>query len=111
MCIGNGMATKAEKYRAEQQRANQATHPKKAPPKTERADHKAGVEGTAARNLKTAASHVKKGPALEDSGSGKPSRKSTRGSTGRIKLATNLQRREIRRVHSPEARAARSAAR
>jgi hypothetical protein len=54
---------------------------------------------------------VKDGPALEDSNTGKPSRKSTRGSTGHIKLGTNLQRREVRRVHSPEARAARNAVR
>lgn len=105
------MATKAENYRADQQRANQATRPKTAASKTEPGDHKAGVRGTAARNLKTAPSHVKDGPALEDSNSGKPSRKSTRGSTGHIKLGTNLQRREVRRVHSPAARAARSAAR
>jgi hypothetical protein len=44
------MATKAEKYRADQQRANQADKPKKAKPKSEPGEHKAGVEGTAARN-------------------------------------------------------------
>jgi len=69
------------------------------------------VSGTALRNLKTSPSHVKGGPALEDAASGQPSRKSTRRSSGHIKLGTNLQRREIRRVHSPEARAARSAVR
>jgi hypothetical protein len=111
MCIVGIMATKAEKYQADQQRANQATKPKRAPAKVDHGDHKAGVRGTAARNLKTAASHVKDGPALEDSNTGTPSRKSTRGSTGHIKLATNLQRREVRRVHSPAARAARSAVR
>lgn len=105
------MATKAEKYRADQQRENQSGKPKKAPAKADGSDHKAGVRGTAARNLKTASSHVKDGPALEDSTNGKPSRKSTRGSAGHIKLGTNLQRREVRRVHSPEARAARSAVR
>jgi hypothetical protein len=105
------MATKAEKHRAEQQRANQASKPKKAPKKKALSEHKAGVKGTAARNLKTAPSHVKDGPALEDSSTGKPSRKSTRGSTGRIKLATNLQRRQQRRVRSPQARAARNAVR
>lgn len=104
------MATKAESYRAAEQRANQSTNPKR-PSKAPNGHHKAGVHGTAARNLKTAASHVKDGPALEDSSSGKPSRKSTRGSAGHIKLATNLQRRQVRRVHSPKARAARSAVR
>jgi hypothetical protein len=74
------------------------------------AAHKSDVRGTAARNLKTAHSQLKGGPALEDSQSGKPSRKSTRGSSGRVKLGTQLQRRQVRQVHSPEARAARGAA-
>jgi hypothetical protein len=105
------MATKAEAYRAEKQRENQAAHPKRSSARTKSAAHKAGVSGTAARNLKTAASHLKDGPALEDSATGTPSRKSTRGSSGHVKLASNLQRRQIRRVHSPKARAARSAVR
>jgi hypothetical protein len=102
------MATRAELFRSEQERSNQPPKPKKA---KSTADHKQGAHGTAARNLKTSASHVKDGPALEDSESGKPSRKSTRGSSGHIKLATNLQRRQVRRVHSPASRAARSAVR
>lgn len=105
------MATKAETYRAEKQRENQASNPKRASSRTKSTNNKEGVSGTAVRNLKTAASHVKGGPALEDSATGTPSRKSTRGSNGHIKLATNLQRRQVRRVHSPEARAARSAVR
>jgi hypothetical protein len=105
------MATKAEKYRVDEQRSNQSAKPKRAATKVDSAEHKAGVRGTAARNIKTAPSHVKGGPALEDSSTGQPSRKSTRGSTGHIKLASNLQRRQVRRVHSPQARAARSAAR
>ena len=102
------MATRAELFRSEQERKNQPAKPKKA---KFTADHKQDAHGTAARNLKTSASHVKDGPALEDSENGKPSRKSTRGSTGHIKLATNLQRRQIRRVHSPASRAARDAVR
>jgi hypothetical protein len=105
------MATKAESYGADQQRANQAGKRKRAPKKAHDGDHKAGVRGTAARNLKTAPSHLKGGPALEDSNTERPSRKSTRGSSGHIKLGTNLQRRQVRRVHSSEARAARSAVR
>jgi hypothetical protein len=105
------MATKGENHRADQQRANQSAKPKRAPAKLESHADKAGVRGTAAQNLKTAPSHVKDGPALEDSSPERPSRKSTRGSTGHIKLGTNLQRRQIRRVHSPEARAARNAVR
>jgi hypothetical protein len=111
MHLRRSMATRSESYRADQQRANQSNKPKKAATKTNGGEHKAGVRGTAARNIKTAPSHVKDGPALEDSATDRPSRKSTRGSTGHIKLATNLQRRQIRRVHSPAERAARSAAR
>jgi hypothetical protein len=105
------MATRAESYRADQQRKNQASKPKKtkSPPRTPKAD--SGFSGTALRNLKTSPSHVKAGPALEDAEGGRPSRKSTRSSSGHVKLATNLQRRQIRRVHSPEARAAQSAVR
>jgi hypothetical protein len=108
------MATKAEMHKSEMQRENQASNPKRSSSRGKSAAqgaHKEGVSGTAARNLKTAESHVKDGPSLEDSATGKPSRKSTRGSNGHIKLATNLQRRQVRRVHSPKARASRSAVR
>lgn len=105
------MATKAQNQRADQQRANQTTKPKVASSRADVSGHKAGVRGTAARNLKTAPSHLKGGPALEDSNTTRPSRKSTRGSSGHVKLGTNLQRREIRRTHSPAARAARNAVR
>jgi hypothetical protein len=106
------MATKAEQHRADQQVANRVPRAKKAPPRRGPVDgarqgdnHNADLKGTALRNLKTAPSHQKGGPALEDSESGKPSRKSTRGSAGHVKQATNLQRREIRRTHSSKARA------
>ncbi len=105
------MSTRAESYRAEQQRKNQAGKPKKAKRSPRPTKPTAGFSGTALRNLKTSPSHVKEGPALEDAENGKPSRKSTRGSNGHVKLATNLQRRQIRRVHSPESRAAQSALR
>jgi hypothetical protein len=68
-------------------------------------DGRSEYTGTALRNLKTSPSHQKAGPALESSESGKPSRKSTRASAGHVKLATNLQRREIRRTHAPKTRA------
>lgn len=105
------MATRAESYRDEQQRKNQASKPKKAKSAPRAAKPQEGFSGTALRNLKTSPSHVKEGPALEDSDNGRPSRKSTRGSNGHVKLATNLQQRQIRRVHSPESRAAHSAVR
>jgi hypothetical protein len=103
------MATRAETYRAEQQRTNQKKKPKQT--KASPDNHKAGFSGTALRNLKTSPSHVKEGPALEDAADGRPSRKSTRGSNGHVKLATNLQRRQVRRVHSPESRATRDSVR
>lgn len=105
------MATRAEIHRAEEQRENQRKHPKKTKATSGSSKPTGGLTGTGLRNLKTSPSHVKDGPALEDAAGGKPSRKSTRGSAGHVKLATNLQRREIRRVHSPKARATRSAVR
>lgn len=44
---------------------------------------------------------------LEDSGTGRPSRKSTRKGAHRAKPDSNLRRRETRRTRSPEERAAR----
>jgi hypothetical protein len=107
------MSTKAEQHKVEQQRKNQRTNASKRPPAPHGpgGEHKVGVEGTARRNLKTSPSHQKGGPALESSSNGKPSRKSTRGSADHIKLATNLQRRQVRRAHSPSARAERAAVR
>jgi hypothetical protein len=116
MYYGPGMATKAQQFRAEQQRSNRPPKAKKpkrprrdvptntALPGVSATDRKAGGAGTANRN---ASNRKKGGPALEDSATGKPSRKSTRKSLGRVKLATNLTRRQTRKVSSPQARAAR----
>lgn len=103
------MATRGEQAKAEQQRKNQ----KRPLParKSADVDHKAGVEGTARRNLQTSPAKLKGRPALETSADGKPSRKSTRGSSEHIKLATNLQRRQVRRTHSSAARASRASVR
>lgn len=49
--------------------------------------------------------------ALEDSATGKASRKSTRGSSNRAKPDSNLRRREMRRVRAPKTRAMKSKAR
>ena len=51
------------------------------------------------------------GSRLEESASGRPSRKSTRKSEGHIKLASNLTRRTIRKTHAPKTRAAKAASR
>jgi len=107
------MATRGEQAKAEQQRENQRKSPKARTQTgaTAPEEHKAGVEGTARRNLQTSPAKLKGRPALESSANGKPSRKSTRGSSDHIKLATNLQRRQVRRTHSSSARAARARAR
>jgi hypothetical protein len=106
----SGMATKAEQFRANEQRSHQKP---KAVSRDRRLDGslpgKLESGDSARRNLKTSPTHQKGGPALESS-LGKPSRKSTRSSTGRIKLASNLQRRAVRRTHSSQARAERASA-
>lgn len=101
------MATRGEQAKAEQQRQNQKK-PRKATAAPAKPDHKTGVSGTARRNLQTSPSKSKGGPALESSATGKPSRKSTRGSSEHVKLGSNLQRRQVRRVHSSSERAARA---
>ena len=115
LLYNGGMATKAERYRAEQQR--NSSPPKAKAKKAHAADRTvdastAGVSGngTALRNFtKRTANHG--GPALEVSGAGRPSRKSTRSSAGRVKQASNLTRRQTGRVSSSKARATRAVAR
>ncbi len=109
------MATKAERYRAEQQVIRSQAKPKKA--KAHSIDRAvsaatAGVSGvgTARKNLSNR-SNNKGGPALEVSELGPPSRKSTRSSAGRVKSATELTRRQTRRITTPQARAMRAVAR
>jgi hypothetical protein len=109
------MATRAERYRAEQQVTSSQAKPKKA--KAHSIDRAvdattAGVSGvgTARRNL-SKRSNNKGGPALEVSTASTPSRKSTRSSAGRSKSATELTRRQTRRITSPKARATRAVAR
>jgi hypothetical protein len=78
-----------------------------AEPGVNETDRKAGGQLSARRNSKLDTSGMTS--ALEDS-RGKPSRKSTRGSTQRSKAATQLTRRALRKVRSPQARAAKSSA-
>lgn len=104
------MATKAEKFKAEQERLRKPPKPK-APPKRRRvAADAAGGEHTAGRHPSEHAKE-KDGARLEDSATGKPSRKSTRKTQGRVKTTSNLQRRATRKTTSPESRAARAKAR
>jgi hypothetical protein len=105
------MATKAERERARMQRE---AKPDKKPrvrksdgPAT--ADKKAHGKHTAVRNV---TKHVdsRGGAALEDSATGKPSRRSTRKSSGHVKRASNLTRRQVRRNSAPKTRATRAQA-
>lgn len=72
-------------------------------------DRRAGGDSTAKRNVSKRA-ETKGGARLEDSASGKPSRKSTRKSEGHVKSASSLTRREMRKARSPQARAAKAVA-
>lgn len=63
-------------------------------------DRKAGGSSTAARNVKRSTSRAT--AALEDSATGKPSRKSTRGSANRAKAGSKQGRRAKVRAASPK---------
>ncbi len=119
MCF---MATKAQQARAEQLRNNRAPKPKKVrrSPNKEAEERTLAAGNTTNRSKPgktTARRNIAKrsnntgGPALEDSATGKPSRKSTRRSAGHVKMASNLTRRQKRKVSSPSERAARAAVR
>ena len=105
------MATKAEAYMAELFRASRPPRPKKLkkPTRDEHIDSTLldGV-GTMPHNFRA---QSRSGAVLESSANGKPSRKSTRKSSGHIKAASELTRRQVRRLTSPSARAARAAVR
>lgn len=101
-----------------------AAKPKKAPrPKRRRdvpvdtsqpgvsaTDRKAGGGSTAARNRSQHAAK-KATYALEDSATGKPSRRSSRRAANRAKPGSNLTRQKQREIRSPEALAERAKAR
>lgn len=107
------MATKALAYMAELLRQSRPPRPKKLrkTPRDEQIDTTLldGV-GSSPHNF-TKRSDNRGGPVLESSATGKPSRKSTRKSAGHIKAASELTRRQVRRITSPAARAMRAAVR
>jgi ribosome-associated translation inhibitor RaiA len=72
-------------------------------------DRKAGGASTAARNVKRSTPRAT--AALEDSATGKPSRKSTRGSANRAKAGSKQGRRAKVRAASPKRAATKSKAR
>lgn len=112
------MATKAQAFRAQQQREAHPPKPKQPRPRRDldvdtsepgvsASDRKAGHGSPAGR--KPSKRVAKKGGArLEISATGQPSRKSTRGSAGRLKRSGNLQLKAIRSTHSAQARATRA---
>ena len=73
-------------------------------------DRKAGGGRSGERNVSLRAGR-KGGASLEDSATGKASRKSTRKSAGRVKTTSNLQRQAVRETSSSKARATRAAVR
>lgn len=77
-------------------------------PQRSASDRRVGAGRTATRNTKLRSDGMSS--TLEDSETGKPSRKSTRRSANRAKASSNLERREQRRVRAPGARAARAKA-
>jgi hypothetical protein len=107
------MATKAEAYMAELLRQSRPPRPKKLrkPTRDEHIDTTLldGV-GSSPHNF-AKRSDNRGGPVLESSANGKASRKSTRKSSGHVKGASELTLRQMRRVTSSSARAARAAVR
>jgi len=107
------MATKAEAYMAELLRQSRPPRPKKIRKPT----RDEGIDTTLLDGLGTLPHNFTKrsdnrgGAILESSANGKPSRKSTRKSSGHMKSASELTRRQVGRITAPSARAARSAVR
>ncbi|MEO5730751.1 MAG: HPF/RaiA family ribosome-associated protein [Byssovorax sp.] len=77
-------------------------------PEVSATDRKAGGGSTARRNSRKTTDRASY--ALEDLVGDRPSRKSTRKSANRAKPDSNLARRQVRKVRSPSARAARASA-
>ncbi|MEO8380650.1 MAG: hypothetical protein ABI779_13375 [Acidobacteriota bacterium] len=113
------MATKARAFKVQQQKDANPPKPKQ-PPKRRRdvpvdtskpgvsaSDRKAGAGRSGARNLLSQA-NAKAGASLEDSATGKPSRKSTRKSQGGVKRTANLRLNAVRKASSAKAIATRS---
>jgi hypothetical protein len=116
------MATKADKFKTKQQHAANPPKPKRAPrarrdlnvdtakPGVSASDRKVGAGRSGSRNVSARAAK-KGGAALEDSATGRPSRKSTRDSAGAVKRTSNLRLRAERKTSAPAARAAKARAR
>lgn len=115
------MTTKAEAFRTQQQRAanpprvKQVKSQRNSPvdtslPGVSASDRKAGGGSSGTRNESVRAGK-KAGDALEDSATGKPSRRSTRKSVGRVNRTGNLRRQATRKASAPKTVASKAAAR
>lgn len=105
--VGQGRANlEAALDRPEKRRRDQPIDTSQ--PGVSASDRRAGGGSTARRNTKRDASETS--VALEDSARKRPSRRSTRKGANRLKPASNLQQRQVRRISSPKARASRSQA-
>jgi hypothetical protein len=98
------MATKAERFRAESQRTKHKAPQVKKPKRPQDPAH------TDTRNL-TKRVDKREGPVLEDSMSGRPSRKSTRTSSHHGRSDTQIMRAARAKSFTPKARAERAQAR
>ncbi|WP_394845991.1 hypothetical protein LZC95_00825 [Pendulispora brunnea] len=117
------MSTRAEEFAAIAERSGPKK--KKSPAKTTKTKKatEARARGRALQKTsgrpaggKTARRNIKKDDAerathaLEDSGSGRPSRKSTRSGANRVKADSQLKRRQTRATSAPKTRARKAAA-
>ncbi|MBI1944610.1 MAG: hypothetical protein HYS27_02880 [Deltaproteobacteria bacterium] len=117
------MVTKADDYRREQQaKQRKKTAKPKKPKKAKRRDVDTAAPGVSATDVKRGERHTadrnrsmhaerKASVVLEDSESGKPSRKSSRKSANRLKMAAGLEKEAARRLNTPKAKATRAKAR
>ncbi len=116
------MSTKSKRFKAQQEKDANPPKPKRAPrprrddpvdtsqPGVSASDRKVGDGHSGTRNVSKRA--AKKGGAkLEDSATGKPSRKSTRKSSGGVKRTSNLRRKATRKATSAKTKATKSKAR
>jgi hypothetical protein len=105
------MATKAEQFKALVQRSGRKparpSEHKHRPATPAAGPRRVRLDPAAVHNLSNRAGR-KAEVKLEESQTGRPSRKSTRRSANKGKLASNLERRQNRRTNSPQSRAARA---
>ncbi len=106
------MSTRAQDFRVQQQRDANPPRPKQPKPKPRNGavdtarpgvsatDRKVGAGASGTRNL-SARSAKKGGAVLEDSATGKPSRKSTRRATGNANRTAELRRQATQRASTP----------